>query len=85
MIQTIVQVQGMACDMCQAHVNDAIRKAFRIRKVQSDHKKGQTVILSEEPLDEKALKTVIDATGYRSGEIHWAPYEKKGLFSRIRK
>ncbi len=28
-----VQVEGMACSMCESHVNDAIRKAFPIQKV----------------------------------------------------
>ena len=37
-------------------------------------------ILSKEPLDENALRTAIDATGYTAGEIHAETYEKKGLF-----
>ena len=27
MIQTTVKVSGMACSMCEAHVNDTIRRA----------------------------------------------------------
>ena len=27
MIQTTVKVSGMACSMCEAHINDAIRGA----------------------------------------------------------
>ena len=37
------------------------------------------------PLDENALRVAIDATGYTAGEIHAAPYEKKGLFSFLKK
>lgn len=80
MIQTTVQVSGMACSMCEAHINDTIRAAFSVEKVSSSHSKGETVILSEEPLDENALRTAIDATGYTAGEIHAETYEKKGLF-----
>ena len=76
MIQTTVQVSGMACSMCEAHINDAIRGAFPVEKVTSSHSKGETVILSEEPLDENALRTAIDATGYTAGEIHAETYEK---------
>ena len=47
MIQTTVQVSGMACSMCEAHINDAIRTAFSVEKVSSSHSKGETVILSE--------------------------------------
>ena len=85
MIQTTVEVGGMACSMCEAHINDAIRNAFPVEKVSSSHSKGRTVILSREPLDENALRTAIEATGYRVGEIHGEPYEKKGLFSFLKK
>ena len=54
MIQTTVKVSGMACSMCEAHVNDTIRRAFSVEKVSSSHAKGETVILSKEPLDENA-------------------------------
>ena len=85
MIQTTVKVSGMACSMCEAHINDAVRGAFPVEKVTSSHSKGETVILSKEPLDENALRTAIDATGYTAGEIRAAPYEKKGLFSFLKK
>ena len=54
MIQTTVQVSGMACSMCEAHINDTIRAAFSVEKVSSSHSKGETVILSQAPLDENA-------------------------------
>ena len=54
MIQTTVKVSGMACSMCEAHINDAVRGAFPVEKVTSSHSKGETVILSKEPLDENA-------------------------------
>ena len=28
MVKITLDVEGMACGMCEAHVNDAIRKAF---------------------------------------------------------
>ena len=85
MIQTTVKVSGMACSMCEAHINDAIRGAFPVEKVTSSHSKGETVILSKEPLDENVLRAAIDATGYTAGEIRAAPYERKGLFSFLKK
>ena len=33
MLQYTIVVEGMACSMCEAHVNDAIRKAFPVKKV----------------------------------------------------
>lgn len=80
MIQTVVKVSGMACSMCEAHVNDAVRAALPVQKVTSSHTKGETVILSQEPLDEGAIRAAIDGTGYTAGEIHSAPYEKKSFW-----
>ena len=51
MIQTTVKVSGMACSMCEAHVNDTIRRAFSVEKDSSSQAKGETVILSKAPLD----------------------------------
>ena len=51
MIETKVRVDGMMCGMCEAHINGAVRAAFSVKKVSSSHAKGETVILSEQPLD----------------------------------
>ena len=64
MIRTTVQVSGMRCGMCEAHVNDAVRAVFRVKKVISSRKTGQTVILSETPLNPEKLRQAINATGY---------------------
>ena len=64
MIRTTVQVSGMRRGMCEAHVNDAVRAAFRVKKVTSSRKTGQTVILSETPLNPEKLRQTINATGY---------------------
>lgn len=84
MIRTILQIDGMMCGHCEAHVNDTIRQAFLVKKVESSHTKKETVILSEEPLDEEKLRAVIAQTGYTLGEIRTEPYEKKGLFSFLK-
>lgn len=83
MIETIVSVDGMMCGMCESHVNDVVRKNFFVKKVTSSHKKGQTVILSEEELDEAALKAAIGETGYEVKGMESRPYvKKKGLFGK---
>ncbi len=65
MIKTILGIEGMSCGMCESHINDTIRRAFTVKKVRSSHKKDQTEILSEQPIDEDELRKVIDATGYK--------------------
>lgn len=39
MVKITVGVKGMQCGMCEAHVNDAVRKAFPVKKVTSSHTK----------------------------------------------
>lgn len=86
MIKTNVSVVGMACSMCEAHINDAVRNAFDIKKVTSSHSKGETVIISDLPLDEEKLKEVIKSVGYEVGPIFTSPHEKKsGLFAKFKK
>ena len=84
MTKTTLSIDGMMCSMCEAHINDAIRKAFPVKKVTSSGAKNQTEILSEESLDEAALHAVIDPTGYRLLSVRSEPYAKKGfsLFHR---
>ena len=65
-----VEVSGMMCGMCEAHINDAVRKAFPdVEKVNSSRAKNQTEIISKNPLDEEKLKKVIADTGYEVGAL----------------
>lgn len=85
MTETTVKIGGMMCGMCEAHVNDAVRKAFAVKKVASSHAKGECVILSERPLDETALRAAIGETGYDVLSVSAKPYEKHGLFGLLEK
>ena len=76
MVKTILKIDGMACGMCEAHVNDAIRSQCKVDKVKSSHKAGTTEIVSEEPLDEERVREAIDKTGYRVLSWEEVPYEK---------
>lgn len=80
MVQITVKIEGMACGMCESHVNDAVRRTFPVKKVTSSHKKGETVILTEEDVSEERLRAAIEPMGYRVLGVEREPYEKKGLF-----
>lgn len=82
MIKTVVKVDGMACEMCESHINDVIRRQFAVKKVNSSRKKGETTIISEAELDGDAVRTAIQETGYDVGEITSEPYKKRGFFGR---
>lgn len=79
MVKITLDIEGMACGMCEAHVNDAIRKAFSVKKVSSSFHKKKTEILAESNIREEELRRVVDATGYTVTGIYTEPYEKKGL------
>lgn len=85
MTKTTLKIDGMMCGHCEAHVNDAIRNNFSVKKVQSSHSAGETVIVSDAPLDEEKLKSVIAETGYTLNDIQTEPYQKEGLFSFLKK
>ena len=82
MIKTTLKIDGMMCGMCEAHINDAVRRSFTVKKVSSSHRKGECVILSEGPLDREKLTGAIRATGYELLSVNEELYEKKGLFGR---
>ncbi len=76
-----LKIEGMACNMCEAHVNEAVRKAVpQAKKVTSSFRKGETVFLADGEIDQAALSSTINATGYQCLGITSEISEKKGLF-----
>ena len=72
------------CGMCEAHINDAIRRNFNVKKVKSSHSKGETVIESETEPDAAALKRAIEETGYEFISASTKIIEgRRGLFAGI--
>ncbi len=80
MVKTVLSMEGLVCDMCDAHMNDAIRQAFQVKKVTTSHSKGETVIISENEISRGDLEKAVSETGYRILSVKTEPYEKKGLF-----
>ena len=74
-----VQVSGMMCGMCESHVNDAVRKAFPVKKVTSSRSRNETTVIAETELDEAALGAAISATGYDVGEIRKEPWRRRAV------
>ena len=59
-----VNVTGMMCGHCEAHVNKAVKEAFGVEDVVSSHEKGTTVIHAPEKLNEDKIREVIKEAGY---------------------
>lgn len=82
MYQTTVKIDGMMCGMCESHINDAIRSRMPVKKVSSSHKKGETVIISENELSAEMIAASLEGSGYRVLNVTCEPYEKKGFFRK---
>ena len=83
MYKTTVVVHGMACGMCEAHINDVVRKTYpKAKKVSSSARKKLTTFLTEEKIDPTLLEKAINATGYEFISSETEEYVKKGLFSK---
>ena len=83
MIQITLQIDGMMCGMCEAHVCDAIRKAVpAAKKVTASRAKKEATFVTDGAVDADALKAAVDATGYTCLSVLSQPYEKKGWFRR---
>ena len=75
MVKTVLKIDGMMCGMCEAHMNDLIRKNFKVKKVTSSAKDGETVIISDAELDIPWAKKQIKDIGYELVDYTSEPYE----------
>ena len=64
MVKVTVNVEGMMCGHCEAHVNKAIQAAFGAEDVVSSHESGTTVFTAPEKVDEAKVEEVIKEAGY---------------------
>ena len=80
MVKTTLKIDGMMCGMCEAHINDEIRKTIPSAKsVKSSHTKGISSFVTDEEPDASLLKSAIDKTGYTVVSVNTEPYKKKFL------
>ncbi len=79
MNKVTLQVEGMACGMCEAHVCEAIRKVVPKGKVSASHSAGTAEILLDGTPDITTIKMAVKETGYKVLDVTVEPYEKKGF------
>lgn len=68
-MKIILNVDGMMCNMCESHVNDKIRQSFKVKKVKSSHKKGTTIITTEDDIADEDIILAMKDTGYKITDI----------------
>ena len=83
MVKTTLKIDGRMCSMCEAHIQDVIRRAVPgAKKVTASHTRGEASFVSEESVDETKLREAVAATGYTCLTVTEEPWEKKGWFGR---
>lgn len=69
--------------MCEAHMNEVIRKLVpNAKKVTSSHSKGESTFISEEKIDMEKMREAIEEMGYHFISMESEPYEKKRWFGK---
>ena len=63
--QIIIKIDGMKCGECESHVNDIIRRNFKIKKVSSSHRTGEVKILTIEKLNVRDIENKLMSYGYK--------------------
>lgn len=64
MYKLIINISGMKCGMCEAHVNDLFRKNLKLKKVKSNHKRNTTIIISKDNYSKFQLNQALSGSGY---------------------
>ncbi len=78
MYKVTMKIDCMICGMCEAHINEVIRKNVSdAKKVFSSHSKGESSFLCDGIPDTESLREAIRQTGYEVKDIRWEEYEKK--------
>ncbi len=88
MYKTTLSVEGMMCGMCEQHVREAVQNALaenhvEAKKITASRKDKELVVLAEHSIDEKLLRSAVEATGYETGLYRSEVYEEKGFFKRL--
>ena len=84
MTRTTICISGMRCAMCEAHISEAVRNAFPVKKIKVSRRKGTAVIFSEAPLDGEKLRGISQHAGYIVQYITEENAADRSLFHRIR-
>ncbi len=60
MIETIIKVQNMKCEGCEARVIRVLSELEGIRHVEANYKEGTATIQSDVELDKEKLKEILE-------------------------
>ncbi|MCR4787132.1 MAG: heavy-metal-associated domain-containing protein [Lachnospiraceae bacterium] len=65
MVKTRVTIEGMMCKNCEKHMLEAMKKNLAgAKKISVSHKTGSAEFVSDAPIEETAIKEVVEDAGY---------------------
>ena len=73
----ILGIDGMKCGMCEIHVEEAIRRNFKIKKVNASHLKNEVVVITPLDICEDDFKKAFYPTGYKVTSFYKTQAVKK--------
>lgn len=65
MYKYILGIDGMRCGMCEVHIEEAITKEIKVKKIKASRYKNNVIIITELELNEDDFHNILDSTGYR--------------------
>ena len=65
-MEMTIKVEGMMCPHCEAHVKKALEEMEGVSAAVADHKTGTATVTLSAPVEESALRAVIEAQGYKT-------------------
>ena len=83
MVRITATVEGMMCAHCEAHVNEAVKKAIKVKSVEASAKHKECVIIAK-TFDEAIIRSAIEEAGYKVTDIKYEEImEEKGFFKKL--
>lgn len=68
--EVVVKVSGMTCDSCALHIHNALTKVQGVKSADVSYETSQAVVVYDPgATSPDAIRTAIDATGYKAGEV----------------
>lgn len=69
MTTAVFTVTGMTCGHCEQAVSEEVSTLPGVTQVNADAKSGTVTIVSEQPLDQAAVRAAVDEAGYALAEV----------------
>ena len=85
MVEITLNVEGMVCEKCVAHVEEAAKSVSGVKSAVADKDKKTAIVVAKESTDVEQIKQSIVDAGYEVGDAVVKPIEKKGFFARFKK